>query len=272
VNLRSVIFFTTAMIFVACSVEPSPEANVKIASEEPTAVSARDPSAALPDGAYLIEGVTVTEDGEVSHYTRDQIKIYSKGRFMYAFQNTQTDSIDVGAGNATWSNGVMVEVPRVNHDGPVSGYSFDVAIEQTATGFEQTIKGMPYEGGRLLDMVEVWNTASTARSPFDGLWALEAREFTDPKVTGFTETKMIGGGHFIWLQNVVYEGQKGQDFGFGSFSVDAEGNAVETALVSSLENYAGTVNAVTMRLIDENHFSQSFIYNDDVITQSYVRM
>ena len=91
----------------------------------------------------LLEGVTVTENGEVSEYSRDQIKIYSRGRFMYAFQNEQTGSIDVGAGDASWINGVMREVPRVNHDGPVSGYSFDVAINRTETGFEQTINDMP---------------------------------------------------------------------------------------------------------------------------------
>ena len=270
-NVKSALFSSTAVVLAACSAEPTPEVTVKVASE-PVAVSTPDTSAALPDGAYLIEGVTVTEDGEVSYYTRDQIKIYSKGRFMYAFENALTDNIDVGAGNATWNDGVMVEVPRVNHDGPVSGYSFDVAIEPTAAGFKQSIIGMPYEGGRLLDMVEVWNTASTKTSPFDGLWSLEARDAADSGMTAFAETKMIGGGHFIWLQNVAYQGETAQDFGYGSFAVDAEGNAIETAMVSSMEEYEGTVNEVKMVLIDENHFTQSFIYNDEVITQSYVRM
>ena len=270
-NVKSAVFSFTAVVLAACSAEPNPEVNVNITSE-PTAVSALDASVALPDGAYLIEGVTVTEEGEVSYYTRDQIKIYSRGRFMYAFENALTDNIDVGAGNASWNNGVMVEVPRVNHDGPVSGYSFDVAIERTAAGFKQSIIGMPYEGGRLLDMVEVWNTASTETSPFDGLWTLEARDTADSEITAFAETKMIGGGHFIWLQNVSYQGETAQDFGYGSFIVDATGNAIETAMVSSMEEYEGTVNEVKMVLIDENHFTQSFTYDDEVVTQSYVRM
>jgi hypothetical protein len=54
--------------------------------------------------------------------------------------------------------------------------------------------------------------------------------------------------------------------------VDATGNAIETAMVSSMEKYEGTVNEVKMVLIDENHFTQSFTYNDEVVTQSYVRM
>ena len=154
-TLKSLFLGTTISAVAACSVEPAPEQS-STSSPEPAA------SQTLPDGAYLIEGVTVTEDGEVSQFTRDQIKIYTNGRFMYAFDNAQTESIDVGAGDATWSTGVMVEVPRVNHDGPVSGYNFDVAIAQTDTAFEQTIIGMQYEGGRVLDMVEVWKTASTA--------------------------------------------------------------------------------------------------------------
>ena len=121
-------------------------------------------------------------------------------------------------------------------------------------------------------MVEVWNIASTATSPFDGLWTLEARESGDPDVMAFSETKMIGGGHFVWLQNVVYKGEEVQEFGFGSFAVDAEGNAVETAMVSSSLNYEGTINEVKMELIDENHFTQSFSYHGEVITHSYVRM
>jgi hypothetical protein len=266
-NAKSLFLSSTIMALGACSGEPTPAPASTTDAPEAPAVSQ-----ALADGAYLIESVTVTENGEVSQYTRDQIKIYSNGRFMYAFNNAQTESIDVGAGDASWSNGVMVEVPRVNHDGPVSGYSFDVAIDKTETGFEQTIIGMEYEGGRLLDMVEVWNIASTATSPFDGLWTLEARESGDPDITAFSETKMIGGGHFIWLQNVVYKGEEGQDFGFGSFTVDAEGNAVETAMISSFEEYEGTVNEVKMELVDENHFTQSFTYNGEVITQSYVRM
>ena len=266
-SVRSLSPTSTNMALEACSDGTAPESALTIDTKEASSVSE-----GLPDGAYLIDGVTVTESGEVSQYTRDQIKIYSNGRFMYAFNNALTESIDVGAGDASWSNGVMVEVPRVNHDGPVSGYSFDVAINTTATGFEQHIIGMEYEGGRLLDMVEVWNIASTATSPFDGLWTLEARESGDPDVMAFSETKMIGGGHFVWLQNVVYKGEEVQEFGFGSFAVDAEGNAVETAMVSSSLNYEGTINEVKMELIDENHFTQSFSYHGEVITHSYVRM
>jgi len=241
-------------------------------SAEQQAVETEAVIDALPDGAYLIAGVTVTENGEVSQYSRDQIKIYAQGRFMYAFNNAQTESIDVGAGDATWSNGLMVEVPRVNHNGPVSGYSFDVAIAQTETGFEQTIIGMEYEGGRLLDMVEVWDTASTATSAFDGLWQLQARESNDPDITAFTETKMIGGGHYIWLQNVVSKGEAIQEFGFGTFELDANGDAIETAMTSSMPDYEGTVSTVKIELIDDNHFTQSFVYNGETVTQTYMRM
>jgi hypothetical protein len=226
----------------------------------------------VPDGAYLIAGVTVTENGEVTQYSRDQIKIYTQGRFMYAFNNAVIESIDVGAGDASWSNGVMVEVPRVNHHGPVSGYCFDVAIDQTETGFEQTVIGMEYEGGRLLDMVEVWDKASTATSAFDGLWQLQTRESNEPNISEFAETKMIGGGHYIWLQNAVFEGEPVKEFCFGTFEVDANGDAIETAMTSSMPDYEGTVSAVKMELLDKNHFTQSFVYNGETVTQTYMRM
>ena len=44
-------------------------------SAEQQAVETEAVIDALPDGAYLIAGVTVTENGEVSQYSRDQIKI-----------------------------------------------------------------------------------------------------------------------------------------------------------------------------------------------------
>jgi hypothetical protein len=166
----------------------------------------------------------------------------------------------------------MVEVPRVNHHGPVSGYCFDVAIDQTETGFEQTVIGMEYEGGRLLDMVEVWDKASTATSAFDGLWQLQTRESNEPNISEFAETKMIGGGHYIWLQNAVFEGEPVKEFCFGTFEVDANGDAIETAMTSSMPDYEGTVSAVKMELLDKNHFTQSFVYNGETVTQTYMRM
>ena len=85
----------------------------------------------ISDGAYLLSQVTITENGETTVKLREQIKIYTKGKFMFAFENESTGDMDVGAGNATWVNGVMVEEPLVNHDGPLSDLSFDITIEPT---------------------------------------------------------------------------------------------------------------------------------------------
>ena len=41
----------------------------------------------LPDGAYLLKEVEITENGEVSVARRDQIKIYSNNRYMFAFMH-----------------------------------------------------------------------------------------------------------------------------------------------------------------------------------------
>ncbi|MDA0796675.1 MAG: hypothetical protein O2950_08765 [Proteobacteria bacterium] len=226
---------------------------------------------ALPDGAYLLSDVQVTENGELSLLLRDQIKIYSNNRFMYAFMNAET-GIDVGAGIATWKNGVMVEVPTVNHNGPVKGYSFDVAIKETDDGFMQTIMGMTYDDGRSLDMVETWDTASTRTGLFDGLWRLQKRSSAVISSADFVETKMIGGGHFIWLQRWSTDGETQKSFGFGTIDVNDDGSATETGMTSSIEDYAGTEHRLNLTLIDDNHFSQTFMIDDVEVTQTYQRM
>ncbi|HIG66223.1 MAG TPA: hypothetical protein EYQ44_00065 [Porticoccaceae bacterium] len=226
---------------------------------------------ALPDGAYLLKDVEVTENGAVSVLLRDQIKIYTNNRFMFAFMNAES-GIDVGAGIATWRNGVMVEVPTVNHNGPVEGYSFDVAIKQTDDGFVQTIMGMQYDDGRSLDMIETWDTASTKTWLFDGLWQLQNRNAGGVMSSDFVETKMIGGGHFIWLQRISMEGETQKHFGFGTIEVNNDGSATETGMTSSLEDYAGAQHRLKLTLIDDNHFSQTFMLNDVEVTQIYQRM
>ena len=56
------------------------------------------------------------------------------------------------------------------------------------------------------------------------------------------------------------------------FEVDANGDAIETAMTSSIPDYEGTVSAVKMELLDKNHFTQSFVYNGETVTQTYMRM
>ena len=269
-NFKEICFGLTVMIMSSCSV-----AVEDIPVDEPELLSAPAEIPALPDGAYLLSSVTVTEGSEISQLERKQIKIYTNGRFMYAFNNAQTENIDVGAGDATWSNGVMIEVPRVNHDGPVSGYSFNVDIDQTENGFDQTIIGMKYEDGRILDMVEQWDTVSVDTSEYDGLWKLKSRSPAIPgtaDTAAYNETKMIGGGHYIILQSAQYRGERVRNFGFGTFDVKENGKALEAGMVGSWEGYSNWATEVTFKMIDENHMTQSFIVNDREIIQTYVRM
>lgn len=227
----------------------------------------------ISDGAYLLSQVTVTEKGETSVMYRDQIKIYSKGKFMFAFDNESTGQLDVGAGNATWVDGVMIEEPLVNHDGPISDLSFQITIEPTNTGFEQILHGMTYDDGRVLDtMVEIWERAPGDSTPFDGLWRLQSREAESSEFTDFTETKMIGGGYFVVLQNGFKNGKKVQDFGFGVFDLKQDGRVVETGMVGSWKNYSNHIIEVEYELIDDDHMVQSYILDGRSITQNFVRM
>jgi hypothetical protein len=227
----------------------------------------------ISDGAYLLSQVTITENGETTVKLRDQIKIYTQGKFMFAFDNESTGEMDVGAGNANWVDGVMVEEPLVNHDGPLSDLSFDITIEPTEAGFDQVLHGMKYDDGRVLEtMVEVWKRAPGEPSPFDGLWMLERRQAEIPQLTEFTETKMIGGGHFIILQSALFQGERVRNFGFGTFDVKQGGMVLETGMVGSWEGFSGWATEVKFEIIDENRMKQTFIFDDREITQTYVRM
>ena len=261
VNLRFLVLTTAMLVLIGCS------------SDRQSNIPEENNMNPLADGAFLLSKVTITEDGEITELLRDQMKIYSNGKFMFAFDNESTGDMDVGAGNASWVNGVMIEEPLYNHDGPLSGLSFDITIEPTETGFNQVLHGMKYDDGRVLEtMVEEWNRAPGVVTPYDGLWKLEGRETDDPGLTEFSEIKMIGGGHFIILQSAMYQGEKIRNFGFGSLILMGSSKVLETGMVGSWENYSDWATEVTMKMVDENHLIQSFTFNGRVITQKYVRI
>lgn len=252
-----------AATLVSCSSEDQ-------TAPEPTA-AAVDSTPGLADGAYALISVDVTEEGEVSSYLRDQMKIYSQDRFMFAFYNDLTDKVDAGTGYTHWVDGVLVETPIANQDGGLKDLSFDLTITPTEGGFTQSLKGMKY-GERSVNMVEQWRTLSTETTIFDGLWQLESRSSTGDEWEDFVEMKLIGGGHFIFFQSMVVAGEAVKHFGFGSLQVDPAGHVVETGITSSIEGLAGTAVSLNMQLIDDNHMSQSFEMDGVVVTQTYVRI
>jgi len=226
-----------------------------------------------PDGAYMLDSVAITENGVTTTHTREQIKIYAQGRYMFAFDNEMLGGIDVGAGNAIWSKGKMIEQPLHNHEGPLSGLSFEINIQQTDSGYEQILHGMTYDDGRVLDsMVEVWSRAPGSASIFDGLWKLESRKVGSIESVGFAEVKMIGGGHFALLQSQTAEGQKSTNFGYGQLTVGNGGQGKQTGLVGSWNNYSGLTTQFKMELPDNQHLIQSFVVDNQLISQSYVRL
>jgi hypothetical protein len=226
--------------------------------------SAGSPKASpLPDGAYLLKEVELTEKGQVTVQLRDQLKIYTNNRFMFAFVHPEY-GIDVGAGIATWKNSVMVEEPRVNQKGAVNGLTFDIDIKHTPAGFSQTLLGMTYEDGRCLDMVESWVRASSTISPFDGLWQL--------KEANRVKTKIIGGGHFICLETVYKEGISDAVFWFGTCTFNNDAEALETVLSSSNQKYIGAHQTLKVALTDDANFSQTFILDGAEVIEPFLRM
>lgn len=242
--------------------------NIPVATINQLKVNNQPPA----DGAYFLSNVAITEKGVTTNHSREQIKIYAQGKYMFAFYNEMLGGIDVGAGNAKWSKGKMIEEPLHNHDGPLSGLSFEINIQKTHTGYEQILHGMTYDDGRVLDtMVEVWDRADGSASLFDGLWKLETRKVGDIESTGFSEIKMIGGGHFAMLQNQITKGQKTTHFGYGQLCATDNDHYKETGLVGSRENYSELSTEVKIELIDSDHLIQSFIFDNQLVTHSYVR-
>ena len=217
----------------------------------------------LPDGAYLLKEVELTEKGHVSVQLRDQLKIYTNNRFMFAFVHPEY-GIDVGAGIATWKNGVMVEEPRINQKGAVNGLTFDIDIKHTLAGFSQTLLGMTYEDGRCLDMVESWVRASSTTSIFDGLWQL--------KEANRVKTKIIGGGHFICLETIYKEGISDAVFWFGTCTFNNDAEAIETVLSSSNQKCIGAHQTSKVALTDDENFSQTFILDGAEVIESFQRI
>ncbi len=264
---------TLPAILTACSGEDQTvsEATISEATISEASVAAVDSTPGLSDGAYALISVDVTEDGEVSSYLRDQMKIYTQDRFMFAFYNDLTDKVDAGTGYTNWVDGVLVETPIANQDGPLEDLSFDLTITPTEVGFTQSLKGMMY-GERSVNMVEQWKTLSTETTVFDGLWKLDSRTSEGDQWGDFMEMKLIGGGHFIFFQSMVVEGESIKHFGFGSFRIDEAGHVVETGITSSFDSPMGVEYKLNMELIDDNHMTQSFELNGATVTQTYVRI
>ena len=259
---------TLPAILTACSGE---DQTVSEATISEASVAAVDSTPGLSDGAYALISVDVTEDGEVSSYLRDQMKIYTQDRFMFAFYNDLTDKVDAGTGYTNWVDGVLVETPIANQDGPLEDLSFDLTITPTEAGFTQSLKGMMY-GERSVNMVEQWKTLSTETTIFDGLWKLDSRTSEGDQWGDFMEMKLIGGGHFIFFQSMVVEGESIKHFGSGSFRIDEAGHVVETGITSSFDGPMGVEYKLNMELIDDNHMTQSFELNGATVTQTYVRI
>lgn len=257
-SLKSLLFTAAFISLLGCSADDEVSAPVTAA---PT----------LADGAFMLADVTLTEKGEVTVLKRAQMKIYTKGRYMFAFMHEDTTKPDVGAGLTQWKDGALIESPIFNQDGPLEGLHFSLDIEKTEGGFLQSIEGLE-SNGHVYDMVETWDRQQGSASAFDGLWKLQGRASEEGgEIVEFSEIKMFGGGHFIFSQRFMLEGEMQQHFGFGEFSIDAEGVVTETGIASSFEDFAGTQHKLTMELIGENELNQTFLWDGKSITQSYIR-
>ena len=188
---------------------------------------------------------------------------------MFAFMHPQI-GVDAGAGLANWNNGVMTEIPLFNHNGSVSGFKFDVTIDQTDTGFTQSLVGLITEDGRSLDMIETWETASTQKSPYDGLWQrVISEENSDSEIF---EIKMIGGGHFITMTRSELGSVIEKNFHFGNFKIMGNKQVTQKTITSSDATQIGIDEILSVGLVKDGLILNSVSDNGIEITSRYKKI
>ena len=226
------------------------------------------------DGSYKLQKVQITENDKVTTEIRNQLKIYSNERYMFAFMHPSI-GVDVGAGIAKWKDGIMTEIPLFNHNGSVSGFEFDLSITQTETGFTQSLTGLVSEDGSILDMIEDWITISSQNSPYDGLWQLETTDL-DPNIV--SQIKMIGGSQFIELTRSKSGSDIQKQFNFGEF-YHASGTRIELPKKvrekitnSSHKNNIGEIKTRTYELNEDNLLVTSSSVPGKTVIQKYKRI
>ena len=241
----------------------------------------------FPDGSYKLQKVQITENDKVTTEIRNQLKIYSNERYMFAFMHPSI-GVDVVAGIAKWKDGIMTETPLFNHNGSVSGFEFDLSITQTETGFTQSLTGLVSEDGSILDMIEDWITISSQNSPYDGLWQLETTDL-DPNIV--SQIKMIGGSQFIELtrsksgSDIQKQFNFGElfisNFGYGSKSTKyiLSGTGIEPPKTgrekitnSSHKNNIGEIKTRTYELNEDNLLVTSSSVPGETVIHKYKRI
>lgn len=241
----------------------------------------------FPDGSYKLQKVQITENDKVTTEIRNQLKIYSNERYMFAFMHPSI-GVDVGAGIAKWKDGIMTETPLFNHNGSVSGFEFDLSITQTETGFTQSLTGLVSEDGSILDMIEDWITISSQNSPYDGLWQLETTDL-DPNIV--SQIKMIGGSQFIELtrsksgSDIQKQFNFGElfisNFGYGSKStkyilsgtgIEPPEKVREKITNSSHKNNIGEIKTRTYELNEDNLIVTSSSVPGETVIHKYKRI
>ena len=245
-------------------------------------------TSSFPNGSYKLQNVQITENNKVTTEIRNQLKIYSNERYMFAFMHPSI-GVDVGAGIAKWKDGIMTEIPLFNHNGSVSGFEFDLSITQTETGFTQSLTGLVSEDGSILDMIEDWKTISKQNSPYDGLWQLET---TDLNPNMVSQIKMMGGSQFIELTRSKSGSDIQKQFNFGEFVVvrhGADGSKItnyrfsgtgielpkkvrEKITNSSHENNIGEIKTRTYELNEDNLLVTSSSVPGETVVQKYKRI
>ena len=204
----------------------------------------------------------------------------SDNEFLYGFGSTQFDSE-----KGTYSE-IYTENLKSKFQSP---RSVEMNMIPTEIGFLQefsTIRGDGVE----LDYSISWVSVTGEQTKFDGLWRLISCEISeigflknlftsrkngpnnDPDEQQFDEVKMIGGGHFIFVQSSGTGEEQTSNFGYGELVVDDGTTVHEIAKEGTRPNFSGRTIELDMQIDSGGNLIQSFVYDDNDVVLVYSRI
>ena len=261
-TMKSLLPFV-AIVFFACKGNPEAE-NINMI------------------GTYKIVSNSVKSDTEDTTYTnRNQLKIYTDEYMMYANWNSDDSISGFGIGSYGINHDTLIEnVVYSARDTMIydAESSFILTIEQTPTGYVQTIPEMTTARGSKYTLKEDYERVGTgAKSSLDGAWRLDKRmEITGTDTVNIEQTqyKAFWSGYFIWGNTYTDSlGKKRTGIGYGTFEMVGPDKLKENMMSSTFAEVRGQAFDINIDMNGPDVYIQTINHPSGTKSvESYVRL
>lgn len=233
-------------------------------------------------GTYKIVSNSVKSDTEDTTYTnRNQLKIYTDEYMMYANWNSDDSISGFGIGSYGINHDTLIEnVVYSARDTMIydAESSFILTIEQTPTGYVQTIPEMTTARGSKYTLKEDYERVGTgAKSSLDGSWRLDKRmEITGTDTVNIEQTqyKAFWSGYFIWGNTYTDSlGKKRTGIGYGTFEMVGPDKLKENMMSSTFAEVRGQAFDINIDMNGPDVYIQTINHPSGTKSvESYVRL